>query len=112
LDKKIEQGKCVVKIRILRWISGVTKYDRIRNEYVRERIKVASIVDKMRKNRLRWFIMRREDLEALRTVMELSVDERRGRRKLKNWLNAIECNMKTDDVCVNDVGDRVKWRRL
>jgi hypothetical protein len=45
----------VAKIRMLSWISGVTSEDRIRNEYVRGSIDVASIVSKMRINRLRWF---------------------------------------------------------
>jgi len=76
-------------------------------------IGVASITDKTRENTLRWFghVMRREDLEVVRTVMELSVKERRGRRRpKKKWLNGIECDMRTSGVCVNDVGNRVKWR--
>jgi len=40
-------------MRTLRWKSGVTREDPIRNEYVS--IGVASVVDKMRKNRLGWF---------------------------------------------------------
>jgi len=43
----------VVEMRTLRWISGVTRKDRIRNKYVRGSIEVALIVDKMRENRLR-----------------------------------------------------------
>jgi len=46
----------------------------------------------MKKNRLRWFghIMRKEDSEALRTVMKLSVEGRIGRgRPKKKWSNAI-----------------------
>jgi hypothetical protein len=41
----------VVEMRMLRWMSGVTRKDRIRNKYVRCSIGLASIVDKMRKNR-------------------------------------------------------------
>jgi hypothetical protein len=40
---------------MLRWMNGVTREDRIRNEYVRCSIVVASTVDKMRENRLKWF---------------------------------------------------------
>jgi len=41
--------------------------------------------------------------------MELSVEGERGRPKKKR-LNVIECDIRTAGVCVNDVGDRVKWR--
>jgi len=50
--------------------------------------------------------MRRKDLEAVRTVMKLSVKGRRerGRSRMK-WLNGIKCDMMTAGMCVNDVGD-------
>jgi len=38
----------VSEIRMLRWMSGVAREDRIRNNYVRGYISVALIVDKMR----------------------------------------------------------------
>ena len=38
--------------RMLRWTSGVSREDKIRNEYIRGSIGVASIVDKMREIRL------------------------------------------------------------
>jgi len=43
--------KCVAEMRMLRWMSGVTRADRIRNKYVRNSIGVALIVDIMRENR-------------------------------------------------------------
>jgi len=44
----------VGEVRMLRWISGMIREDRIRS-YVRGSISLASIVEKIRKNRLRWF---------------------------------------------------------
>jgi hypothetical protein len=35
VDRRIEQSMRVVEMRILRWMSGVTKCDRIRNKYVK-----------------------------------------------------------------------------
>jgi hypothetical protein len=40
-------------MRLLKWMSRVTREDRIRNSYVRGSIGVASIMDKMRENRMR-----------------------------------------------------------
>lgn len=56
VDLRIEQSTRIAEIKMLRWMSGVTKEDKIRNEYVmRGSIGIASIVDKMEENRLRWF---------------------------------------------------------
>jgi len=51
----------VAEMRMLKWMSGVTREDRIRNEYVRGSIGVASIVAKMRENRLGGLVMLREE---------------------------------------------------
>jgi len=62
-------------------MSGVTRENRIRNEYLRGSIGVAPIVDKMRKNRLRWLghVLRREKTEAVSVTKNMSVDGKRGR---------------------------------
>jgi len=110
VDKKIEQRMSVAKMRMLSWMNGVTRGDG--NEHVREIIGIASIVDKIRENRFRCFghVVRRENLESVRNVIEMNVKERRERGRLKKWLDEIGCDMKTTGVCVDDVGDRVKWR--
>jgi len=41
--------------QMLRWMSEVIGEDRIRNEYIRESVGIASIMDKMRENKLKWF---------------------------------------------------------
>jgi len=43
---------------------------------------------------------------AVRAVMDLSAEGRRGMGRPKNLFNGIECDMRTLGVYVNDVGDR------
>ena len=45
----------VAEMRMLRWISGVTNLDRIRNERIRGTTKVGEISKKVRRSRLKWY---------------------------------------------------------
>ena len=52
----------VAEMKMLRFAMGVTKKDKIRNEYIRGTVKVEWLGIKMRKGRLRWYghVMRRD----------------------------------------------------
>ncbi|RWR94899.1 ataxia telangiectasia mutated family protein [Cinnamomum micranthum f. kanehirae] len=59
--KKME----VAEMRMLRWMCGITRRDRIRNEEIWGKVGIAPIGDKMRENRLKWFgHVRRRPTEA------------------------------------------------
>ncbi|EXC32766.1 hypothetical protein L484_019880 [Morus notabilis] len=55
----------VAEMRMLRWMSGHTRMDRIRNEVIRSKVGVAPIEDKVRENHLRWYgHVQRRSLDA------------------------------------------------
>ena len=54
--RKIDEKKMdVAEMRMLRWMSGVTRIDRIRNEYIRGSTKVTKVSKKMQEGRLMWY---------------------------------------------------------
>jgi hypothetical protein len=59
------QQLSVVEMRMLRWICGHTRRDRVRNDGIRERLGVAPVEEKLVQHRLRWFgHMQRRPVEA------------------------------------------------
>ncbi|KAK3569494.1 hypothetical protein QTP86_031484, partial [Hemibagrus guttatus] len=62
LRKRQESELEVAELKMLRFSLGVTRLDRIRNEYIRGTAHVGRLGDKVRETRLRWFghVQRRE----------------------------------------------------
>ena len=52
--KQVEKMEVAV-IKVLRFAMGVTRKDKIRNEYIMDTIKVKPLGMKMREGRLRWY---------------------------------------------------------
>ncbi|XP_060182744.1 uncharacterized protein LOC132612646 [Lycium barbarum] len=55
VKKAHAQKMKVAEMRMLRWMCGHTRRDRIQNEVIRDKVGVAPVVDKMWEGRLRWF---------------------------------------------------------
>ena len=74
--KKAQEKKLdVAEMRMLRWMSGVTKLDRIRSERIRGTTKVGEISKKVQESRLKWYghVLRREDEYVGKRVMAMDV---------------------------------------
>ena len=73
---------------MLRWRSGVTKLDRIRNEIIRGTTKMEEISKKVQEGRLMRYghVLRREYVGKRVTVMEVPGERIRGRPK-RGWLD-------------------------
>ena len=114
--KKTDERKMdVAEMRMLRWMSGVTREDRIRNEYIRGSTKVLEISRKAQEGRLRWYghILRREEEHVGRRTMEMEVRGRRRRgRPKKRWIDCVREDLRAKGIDETDADNRAEWRRL
>jgi len=82
LKKMQVQRLSVAKMRMIRWMCGYTRINKISNEVIGDLVKVAAIGDKMRETRLRWFgHVKRKSVDApVRRCERINIPEgRRGR---------------------------------
>ena len=82
-EKKLE----VAEMRMLRWMCGVTKLDKIRNERIRGTTKVREITNKVQERRLKWYVhvMRREEHYVGRRAMVMKVQGRKYDLREDGW---------------------------
>ncbi|KAK3533937.1 hypothetical protein QTP70_034936 [Hemibagrus guttatus] len=76
LRKRQESELEVAELKMLRFSLGVTRLDRIRNEYIRGTAHVGRLGDKVREARLRWFghVQRRERKTLLAQTLAKCLD--------------------------------------
>ena len=113
--KKAQEKKLdVTEMRMIRWMSGVTKLDRIRNERIRGTTKVGEISKKVQESRLKWYghVLRREDEYVGKRVMVMEVPGKRIGRPKRRWLDSIGNDLSERELSREDAQDRAKWRRL
>ena len=93
--KQVEEME-VAKMEMLRFSMGVTRKDKIRNEYIRSTVKVERLGMKMREGRLRWYkhVMRRDQEYVERKMMEMELPgkKKRGRPK-RRFLDVVKKDM-------------------
>ena len=67
----------VAEMKMLRFAMGVTRKDKIRNEYIRGTVKLERLGMKMREGRLRWYehVMRRDQEYVERRIWKWSCRE-------------------------------------
>ncbi|KAM3382160.1 hypothetical protein P3S68_007733 [Capsicum galapagoense] len=104
----------VAEMRMLRWMCGLTRGDRVRNETIREKVGVTSVECKMRETRLRWFgHVKRRGMDApVRRCERLALDGfRRGRgRPKKYWGEVIRRDMEQLQLTEDMTLDRKVWK--
>ncbi|KAK3557430.1 hypothetical protein QTP70_026628, partial [Hemibagrus guttatus] len=81
LRKRQEAELEVAELKMLRFSLGVTRLDRIRNEYIRGTAHIGHLGDKVREARLRWFghVQRRESEYIGGRMLDMELPGRRQR---------------------------------
>ena len=105
----------VAETKMLRFSLGVTKMDRIRNEYIRGTAHVRCFGDKAREARLRWFghVQRRDSEYIGRRMLRLELPGRRPRgRPKRRFMDVVKEDMKVVGVKEKEAEDRVRWRQM
>ncbi|KAK3574713.1 hypothetical protein QTP86_015385 [Hemibagrus guttatus] len=115
LRKRQESELEVAELKMLRFSLGVTRLDRIKNEYFRGTVHVGRLRDKVREARLRWFghVQRRESEYIGRRMLDMELPGRRQRgRPKRRYMDGINEDMKLVGPNVEDAEDRDKWREM
>ena len=102
--KQVEEMK-VAEMKMLRFAMGVTRKDKITNEYIRSTVKGERLGMKMREGRLRWYehVMRRDQEYVGRKMMEMELPGKRKRGRPKR---------RFVDVVKENMGKLVRRRRM
>ena len=100
----------VAEMRMLHWMCGNTRRDKVRNEDIRTKIGVDSIEEKMRKNRLRWFdhVRRTPTDMPVRQVKRIKLGQvKRAQETLKKtWMEGIRQDIEAKGLSEGILLDR------
>ena len=100
------------EMRMLMWMMGIQRIEKIRNEDIRARAGVANISEKIKEARLRWLghveRMTDEDVVMRTWKMEVGGYRKIGRLKLR-WCDVIRKDMKDKGVNIEEAQDRRTW---
>lgn len=110
-----ERRLAVMETKMLRWSSGLTQLDRIRNVDIRNRYGVLAITEKMREARLRWYghTLRSEDDSLAKIGMAIDISGKRPKgRPRQRWMDTLRKDLEAAGLRPDMALDRNKWRTL
>ena len=114
LKRRQERKLSVAEMKMLRMMCGVTRRDRVRNEYVRASVGVDSIEDKLAQGRLRWFghVSRKETDDDVRKVWRWDSEVKMSRgRPEQTWYRVVKKDMEKRGLVEEWAQDRGEWRK-
>ncbi|XP_061717585.1 uncharacterized protein LOC133525314 [Cydia pomonella] len=110
--KKREKKIHTNEMKMLRWAAGVTRLDRVRNEYVRGSFKVAPIAENMAESCMRWFgyVMRRDEEYAVKKALAIPEQKNGKGMPLTTWSTTVTKDMERVQINTQTTHDRKTWR--
>ncbi|VDO19178.1 unnamed protein product [Heligmosomoides polygyrus] len=103
-----------METKMLRWTTGITRLDCVRNDSIRQRFGVTPIVEKLREARMRWYghVLRANGDTARKAGLNFEVPGKRLRERPKQrWLGTLHQDLKMARLHPDQVFDREKWRQ-
>ena len=102
-----------METKMLRWISGVTRFDHVRNDDSRKRYGIASINEKLREARLRWYgHVLRSDIKSLAHIaysLKVTGARPKGRPK-QGWTDTLHIDLTAARFDPDQAHDRARRR--
>ena len=112
--KQVEEME-VAELKMLRFATGMTRKDKIRNEYIRGTVKVEHLEMMMNEGRLRWYghVMRRYEEYVGRKMMEMELPGKRKRwRPKRRFLDVMKKDMGKVGAKKKDIENRILWKKI
>ena len=104
----------VNEMRMLRWMCGVTRRDKIRNEHIRGTTRVVHASKKITEKRLKRYghVRRMKEEHIVRRMLDVDIPgkRRRGRPNLR-WKYACKRDMTQAGLKEDNATNRAKWRK-
>ena len=101
-------------VRMLRWMCGVTRRDKIRNEHIRGTTRVVQASKKITEKRLKWYghVRRMKEEHIVRRMLDVDIPgkRRRGRPSLR-WKDACKRDMTQAGLKEDNATNRAIWRK-
>ena len=117
IKKSQEKKLDLAEMRMLRWMCGVTRLDKIRNERIRGTTKVVEVSKKVQERRLQWYghVKRRDEQYLGNRISDMMVEGRRARgRPKRRWRDCVENDLRGKEINLDsaEYEHRAVWRRL
>ena len=115
VTKKQVKETEVAEMKMLRFAMGVTRKDKIRNEYIRGTVKVEWLGMKIREGSLRWYkhVMRRDQEHVRRRVIEMELPgKRKSGRPKRRFLDVVKEDVEEVGAREKDIENRTVWRQI